>query len=282
MLSFKQYLLENQEDFIVVNGIKRSRMNSLGTPIHPTEEGIINFWKWFGDSKVVDNKGRPLVVYHGTNKDFDAFKTGLNKAKDEQGIFFSPNPEIASAYSGYDEIFPIDVIGSVIKCYLKIIHLYDFDFMGSKEGRGKIIQFAVNAGFDGVVLQNHYDVGGISDQYVVFSPNQIKSAMGNNGNFNPNSSKLTEAQYQGKTVTLDKPKSSDNPKKKYMVYVKNEKGNVVKVYFGDPNMEIRRDNTNRRKAFRSRHSCDDDKPNKWEPRYWACKFWDKEKVSDLL
>lgn len=42
---------------------------------------------------------------------------------------------------------------------------------------------------------------------------------------------------------------SDNPKKKYMVYVKNEKGNVIKVYFGDPNMEIKRDNLERRKSY---------------------------------
>lgn len=93
---------------------------------------------------------------------------------------------------------------------------------------------------------------------------------------------LNEAEYQGRKVTLDKPRASDNPKKKYMVYVKNDKGNVVKVYFGDPDMKIKRDNPYRRKAFRSRHSCDDDKPNKWEPRYWSCKFWDKEKVGDLI
>lgn len=93
---------------------------------------------------------------------------------------------------------------------------------------------------------------------------------------------LNEALYQGKTVTLNKPKASDNPKKKYMVYVKNDKGNVVKVYFGDPDMRIKRDNPKRRKAFRSRHSCDDDKPNKWEPRYWACYTWDKKKVSDII
>jgi len=90
------------------------------------------------------------------------------------------------------------------------------------------------------------------------------------------------AEYQGRKVTLDKPRSSDNPKKKYMVYVKNDKGNVVKVYFGDPESTIKRSNPDRRKAFRSRHSCDDDKPNKWEPRYWACKFWDKKSIKDLL
>jgi hypothetical protein len=94
---------------------------------------------------------------------------------------------------------------------------------------------------------------------------------------------LKEAEYQGRDVELDKPMKSDNPRKKYMVYVKNDKGNIVKVLFGDPKMDIQRDNDERRKSFRARHRCDKDKPNKWEPRYWACKFWEKDTtVTDLL
>ena len=93
---------------------------------------------------------------------------------------------------------------------------------------------------------------------------------------------LLEAEYQGKKVTLDKPMLSDRKDKKYMVYVKNEKGNVIKLHFGDPKMEIKRDDPERKKSFRARHKCDTDKPNKWEARYWSCKFWDNKKVSDLL
>ena len=63
----------------------------------------------------------------------------------------------------------------------------------------------------------------------------------------------------------------DGPKK-ISVYVKNDKGNVVKVNFGDPNMEIKRDNPSRRKNFRARHSCDNPGP-KWKARYWSCKMW---------
>ena len=44
-------------------------------------------------------------------------------------------------------------------------------------------------------------------------------------------------------------------RKKFYVYVKNEKGNVIRLGFGDPNMEIKRDDPKRRKAFRARHSC---------------------------
>ena len=58
------------------------------------------------------------------------------------------------------------------------------------------------------------------------------------------------------------------------VYVKNDKGNVVKVEFGDPNMEIKRDDPARRKSFRARHNCDNPGP-KYKARYWSCKFWEK-------
>ena len=62
-------LYEIEQKNIEVDGIVRSRVNNLGQPIHKTDEGIINFWKWFGDSKIVDN-GRPIVVHHGTSKKF--------------------------------------------------------------------------------------------------------------------------------------------------------------------------------------------------------------------
>jgi len=89
------------------------------------------------------------------------------------------------------------------------------------------------------------------------------------------------AEYQGRKVKLNNPTRSDNPKKKTMVYVKNEKGNVVKVYFGDPNLSIKRDDPGRRKNFRARHNCDNPGP-KWKARYWSCKFWSSKKVSDLM
>ena len=60
--------------------------------------------------------------------------------------------------------------------------------------------------------------------------------------------------------------------KKFKVYVKNEKGNVVVVRFGDPNMEIKRDDPQRRKSFRARHDCSNPGP-KWKARYWSCYQW---------
>lgn len=81
---------------------------------------------------------------------------------------------------------------------------------------------------------------------------------------------LNEAEYQGRTVTLNKPMQGDV--KKFKVYVKNEKGNVVKVNFGDPNSTIKKNNPARRKSFRARHNCDNPGP-KTKARYWSCKKW---------
>ena len=78
------------------------------------------------------------------------------------------------------------------------------------------------------------------------------------------------AEYQGRKVTLNKPTKGDVKKSK--VYVKNAKGNVVKVEFGDPDMQIQKDIPSRRKSFRARHNCDNPGP-KWKARYWSCKAW---------
>lgn len=76
---------------------------------------------------------------------------------------------------------------------------------------------------------------------------------------------------------LNKPFRTPKGPKKFAVYVKNEKGNVVKVNFGDPNMEIKRDDPNRRKNFRARHKCDTNPGPRWKARYWSCKMWESKK-----
>jgi hypothetical protein len=82
----------------------------------------------------------------------------------------------------------------------------------------------------------------------------------------------TASEYQGRKVTLNKPFRTPSGPKKMSVYVKNEKGNVVKVNFGDPNMKIKKNIPERRKSFRARHNCDNPGP-KWKARYWSCKAW---------
>jgi hypothetical protein len=81
---------------------------------------------------------------------------------------------------------------------------------------------------------------------------------------------FSEAAKENKT--LNKPFRTPKGPKKFSVYVKNEKGNIVKVNFGDPNMEIKRDDPARRKSFRARHNCENPGP-KWKARYWSCKQW---------
>lgn len=80
------------------------------------------------------------------------------------------------------------------------------------------------------------------------------------------------SEYQGRKVTLNKPFRTPGGPKKMSVYVKNEKGNVVKVNFGDPNMKIKKNIPERRKSFRARHNCDNPGP-KWKARYWSCRAW---------
>ena len=88
---------------------------------------------------------------------------------------------------------------------------------------------------------------------------------------------LTEAEYQGRKVQLGKIMQGDI--KKFKVYVKNDKGKVVKVNFGfggksakGKRMTIKKNNPERRRSFRARHNCDNPGP-RWKPRYWACRTW---------
>ena len=91
---------------------------------------------------------------------------------------------------------------------------------------------------------------------------------------------ITEAEYQGKKVKLNDPVRGGS--KKFYVYVKNDKGNVIKVSFGDTTgLSIKRDDPERRKNFRARHNCDTAK-DKTTARYWSCRMWTaRTKVSDL-
>ena len=83
---------------------------------------------------------------------------------------------------------------------------------------------------------------------------------------------IGEAEYRGRKVKLGKPFLTPGGPKKRSVYVKNDKGNVVKVNFGDPNMRIKKNNPARRKSFRARHKCSNPGP-RWKARYWSCRAW---------
>jgi hypothetical protein len=91
----------------------------------------------------------------------------------------------------------------------------------------------------------------------------------------------TEAGEKKKNVKLNKPFRTPGGPKKFSVYVKNDKGNVVKVNFGDPSMKIRSSDPERLKSFRARHNCSEPGP-RWKSRYWACKTWTNRKVSEIV
>lgn len=243
---------EELKDTININGIERSTTNSEGRAIHPTQEGISNFWKWFGDSKVVDEQGRPLVVYHGTSQDISVFNTDGGKGKTYgTGSFFSSNPDTSATYTGGSNN------GNMIPVYLRmekpaildaqdsnwnrlnkntrvilpevtVSSQVDEDLLAALEERtpdqgatyrlkarnttlGRLLpddfryiddygstddiaRWARQKGYAGLIINNVVDQGATgnfanersstpSTIYVVYNPNQIKSAIGNNGEY---------------------------------------------------------------------------------------------------
>lgn len=196
------------KETITVDGKERPRLNSEGRPIHPTEEGIRNFWRWFGDSRVVDAEGRPVVVYHGTASDierFDKEKTGKStKARSADQVFwFSDNPELANDYAKNAKK-KLGKAGArnIVPVYLKILDPEVANLQGKTSrtldfSLGGLVQTARNGvrvatdwrvkPKDGVILKNFDDaVSAVSmpaNHYAVFDPAQIKSAIGNTGEF---------------------------------------------------------------------------------------------------
>jgi hypothetical protein len=88
--------------------------------------------------------------------------------------------------------------------------------------------------------------------------------------YNDDDNPIDEAEYQGRKVKLGKPMAGDV--KKFKVYVKNPKGNVVKVNFGQKGVKIKKSNPARRRSFRARHNCDNPGP-RHKARYWSCRKW---------
>jgi hypothetical protein len=176
---------------IEVDGVMRPALNSKGQPIHPTEEGLRNFWRWFGDSRAVDSEGRPLVVYHGTGADFDRFDLALVGrtfgAAGELGFFFSSNPETASKYAinaGHGGG------GNVMPVYVRIADPLSRsnNFLRGPIGfldwnRSSLKQQAESNRNDGILIRQKED--GEIHEFVAFRPEQIKSAIGNTGAFDP-------------------------------------------------------------------------------------------------
>lgn len=85
-------------DTIVVNGVERPTKNSDGNPIAKSQAALENFWNWFGDSKVVDEDGRPLVMTHFSSEKFDTFRrefAGVNNEESAVGFWFADREDFA-------------------------------------------------------------------------------------------------------------------------------------------------------------------------------------------
>ena len=162
------------------------------------------FKQWFGDSKVVDTDGKPLVVYHGTGSDFDTFKKtmpahGMNK-KPQNGFFFT-DTFTAGSYAVMNEMYGKSN-ANIMPIYLKLSNPIIIDRKGrefldsvslQKWVRSQVDRYQ-NSMHDGLIIKNINDIGAyLETQYVVFSPNQIKSAIGNNGNFDSSSNNILES-----------------------------------------------------------------------------------------
>lgn len=198
---------------IVVDGERRPTTNNLGKPIHPTTEGIANFWRWFGDSRAVDSKGRPQVVFHGTAFDIQAFdpnRAGSTTGSfSQKAMFFTADSRVADNFSGAAAQLNSKRSFSAwepqgqntIPVYLSLknpmivsreTHGEDYGYDGNYNSDvfATLINEARVAGNDGVIFRRVGDMGHTADQYAVFSPTQIKSAIGNTGAFSSDNDRI--------------------------------------------------------------------------------------------
>lgn len=204
--------------------------NSNGRPIANSPEALSNFWNWFNESKVVDANGKPLVVYHGTGADFDSFildKIGEVFNDDSHGFFFTLSREDASRYAKH-AAEKLKGSANVMPVYLSIKNPYTFkDFAYSyyydqeskslasdiTDGRllidwfdrnkDTIVQHAIEDDKDGMLFVRNGEV-----LAVAFSPKQIKSAIGNTGNYSTQSNDIVAEEAAGVGVV----KNSKDPR----------------------------------------------------------------------
>lgn len=167
---------------IEVDGVRRPIKNSKGQPIAGTFAEQVAFWKWFGDSKVVDDHGRPLVVYHGTlSGGFSSFEKGPTGTYGD-GIYFASDPATASFWAGdrASEGMESEDGGSVYPSYVQISNPASEAHAGAMESihGSNTSSVLAEQGFDGVITED--------GEIVAFQPTQVKSATGNDGTFDAN------------------------------------------------------------------------------------------------
>lgn len=155
-----------------------------------------NFKEWFGDSKVVDEKGKPKKVFHGTYSDFKEFKPKSDNYGDRpEAIYFSDSKKTSSFYGD-----------KIMEVYLKMENPLEVDMEGESFHTdtgyykySRALEEAKESGYDGVIATNMIDTKEPNQKakpstiYVIFNSNQIKSATENDGNFDKNSNDITKS-----------------------------------------------------------------------------------------
>ena len=196
------------------------------------------FRNWFGESKVVSEDGKPMVVYHGTTKVISKFSNKKVNSANYAGAsknahFFSENPEVANSYAG--RVTSDDFMestfgkgGNVIPAYISlqnplVVNARKWDwgnipYKGEHYTSGELSALAQSQGYDGLIIKNVLDARDMgahgkefddsqkpSTTYVAFDPTQIKSAIGNNGQFDANDPNiLHQSAYHGSPYRFDK------------------------------------------------------------------------------
>ena len=207
-VQFLENFTEAEDDtelfrFLVGDRVKQYSQDGITYGQDGTIELNDNFYKWFGDSKVVDEQGKPLVVYHGTDAEFKEFKKEfLGKNTDwgdaqnvaKLGFWFSDKSMVDREFSPYSQQKEV---------YLQIKNPKDvsldelFEIANSEEA----VQEWKSDGFDGLRVDDT-EFGGVS--YVTFSPTQIKS-VNNQGTWNPDDANIYhQPAYHGSPHRFDK------------------------------------------------------------------------------
>lgn len=190
------------------------------------------FRQWFGDSKVVDAEGKPLVVYHGTQRaGFDTFAPDSHFGTREQahsilevrgierGALTQGSDVVASR--GWINLFEIEegyiphlgLNDAVYPVYLSIKNPKRVKDAGDEAGWTREVEQAMAEGYDGLVYANENE--GEGDSYVAFSPEQIKSAIGNDGTFDPSNPNILNQSATLRRGTETLKRFGLDPTKKY-------------------------------------------------------------------
>lgn len=143
------------------------------------------FQRWFGESKVIDDAGQPLRVYHGTASDFSEFRSSMDGSFGP-GIYFAKDPAYANAAAkqAYTNEFygrkKADAAENVVPAFVSIQRPFDASANAMPAGGQSEL---IRQGYDGIVSV---------DEIVAFRPEQVKSAIGNSGRFDSSSANLVD------------------------------------------------------------------------------------------